>query len=275
MPWQPPWMETGPHQSNNSHGSIQRRWQHFLEVHNQSAQSYCVITQKAEPWDLIWTSSAALSPVSAIQNQIKGQHFFCPSRREITIILNAEHFSIAWNLSPQTLCWPVVGKSCFLRVINVFFMPRCEDEDVHLTFSSKYFAAQMAYLQVWPLFIMPALTLQSAPLISNVNQSIVQLRLCSDRSRIANTNRTTGHFMTRMFLEDRDAIECKEETVLRFCEIAAGCGKTLRPDAARLEIYHKTQYNTTLWICNHPVSGCTVVEGRLPLLPDVCCLEFD
>lgn len=121
MPWQPPWMETGPHQSNNSHGSIQRRWQHFLEVHNQSAQSYCVITQKAEPWDLIWTSSAALSPVSAIQNQIKGQHFFCPLRREITIILNAEHFSIAWNLSLQTLCWPAVGKSCFLRVINVFY----------------------------------------------------------------------------------------------------------------------------------------------------------
>lgn len=71
---------------------------------------------------------------------------------------------------------------------------------------------------------MPALTLQSAPLISNVNQSIVQLRLCSDRSKIANTNRTTGHFMTGMFLEDCDAIEYDEETALRFCKIAAGCG---------------------------------------------------
>lgn len=76
----------GQHQSNNSHGSIQRRWQHFLEVDNQSAQSYCVITQKVEPWDLIWTSSAALSPVFTIQNQIMGQHLFCPSWREITIV---------------------------------------------------------------------------------------------------------------------------------------------------------------------------------------------
>lgn len=67
---------TGQHRSNNSHGSIQQRWQHFLEVDNQSAQSYCVITQKVEPWDLIWASSAALSPVSFIQKQIKGQHLF-------------------------------------------------------------------------------------------------------------------------------------------------------------------------------------------------------
>lgn len=39
----------GPHQSDDSHGSIQWRWQHFLEVHNQSVQSYCVIMQKVEP----------------------------------------------------------------------------------------------------------------------------------------------------------------------------------------------------------------------------------
>lgn len=39
----------GQHQSNNSHGSIQQGWQHFLEVDNQSAQSYCVIMQKVEP----------------------------------------------------------------------------------------------------------------------------------------------------------------------------------------------------------------------------------
>lgn len=42
----------GPHQSNNSHGSIQQFndvGSIFLEPHNQSAQSYCVITQKVEP----------------------------------------------------------------------------------------------------------------------------------------------------------------------------------------------------------------------------------
>lgn len=55
----------------------------------------------------------------------------------------------------------------------------------------------------------------------------------------------TGHFMTWMFLEDRDAIEYNEETALRFCEIAAGCGvKHLEPMQLGWK-FTNTQNNTT------------------------------
>lgn len=72
--------------------SIQPPWQRFLEVHTMPAQTYCVITQKVEPWDLIWTSVplCCQSPpfrtklrgniYLPINNQTECRAFFPPSR---------------------------------------------------------------------------------------------------------------------------------------------------------------------------------------------------
>lgn len=95
---------------------IQQPWQHFLWVHNQSAHSYCVIIQKVEPWDLIWTSSAALSTL--FRTKLRANTYLSikdenNNQTECGAFLRCIEF-----LSTATFFWAIVPSSvCYIAVI--------------------------------------------------------------------------------------------------------------------------------------------------------------
>lgn len=113
--------------------SIQQPWQWFLEVHTIPAQTYCVITQKVEPWDLIWTSVPLChqSPpfrtklrgniYLPINNQTECRAFFPPSRG----IPLCSHFFLFIYLF--RLC---------CRFLH-FMILLSQEKDAHLAVSSK------------------------------------------------------------------------------------------------------------------------------------------